>query len=423
MDIIRKLRYRFILLAALSVFIIVTVALFLINVMSARSMQETCLNTMVFIAENGGVMPRTERPRITEGWLFTTDRGEDTLESYYYTRYFSVVLDNHKQATKINIDRIAAFSKEDAADTAQKIQELNETSGFFDKERSHYGFFVSPLPEGGNLVVVMDCSREFSAIQSFMDFSVRFGLACVALFIIIFAALSNRAVKPFILNFENQKRFITNASHELKTPIAIISANAEALEIMNGKNEWTSGILKQVHRVSNLINHLILLSKMSEHSQFQLKKELLNVSDIAQSTIHSFRMLAEEQNKTLDVEIEPSVMITTDGKCFLELINILLDNAVKYCDNGGNIQASLHRKRNEKQVVLSVSNDYAEGEHVDYTKFFERFYRNDQSHNSEKAGYGIGLSMAKEIIELLKGKLQVSWKEGRIIFTVDIESL
>ena len=106
MDIIRKLRYRFILLAALSVFIIVTVALFLINVMSARSMQETCLNTMVFIAENGGVMPRTERPRITEGWLFTTDRGEDTLESYYYTRYFSVVLDNHKQATKINIDRI-----------------------------------------------------------------------------------------------------------------------------------------------------------------------------------------------------------------------------------------------------------------------------------------------------------------------------
>ena len=162
---------------------------------------------------------------------------------------------------------------------------------------------------------------------------------------------------------------------------------------------------------------------MSEHSQFQLKKELLNVSDIAQSTIDSFRMLAEEQNKTLDVEIEPSVMITTDGKCFLELIYILLDNAVKYCDNGGNIQASLYRKRNEKQVVLSVSNDYAEGEHVDYTKFFERFYRNDQSHNSEKAGYGIGLSMAKEIIELLKGKLQVSWKEGRIIFTVDIESL
>ena len=193
--------------------------------------------------------------------------------------------------------------------------------------------------------------------------------------------------------------------------------------MVNGENEWTRGILKQVHRLSNLINHLILLSKMGEGSQFQMQKALVNISEVASNTAGSFRLLAEEQHKKVEADVEKDVRIQTDEKCFLELLNIFLDNAVKYCDEGGTVRLALRKGKKDGTVALAISNDYAAGEHEDYTRFFERFYRSDESHNSAKAGYGIGLSMAQEILAMLKGKIRVSWKDGRITFSMVISSL
>lgn len=424
MDLIKRLRHRFILLAALSIFIIVSVALLSINWMSARSMQDSCFKTMNRIADNGGVMPMREGhyPAATT-WFIDSDWNDESRESYYSTRYFSVIFDRGNKVTDIHAEQIAAYTDTEAVKQALQILASRQDAGFFEKDGSDYGFIVRTDTNQDKMVVVVDASREFTAVRSFMNFSFRFGLVCVALFIMVFAALSNRAIQPFIHNFENQKRFITNASHELKTPIAIISVNAEALEMVNGENEWTRGILKQVHRLSNLINHLILLSKMGEGSQFQLQKTLVNVSEVASNTAESFHLLAEEQHKKVEAAVEENVRIETDEKCFLELLNIFLDNAVKYCDEGGTVRLALRKGKKDGTVALAISNDYAAGEHEDYTRFFERFYRSDESHNSAKAGYGIGLSMAQEILAMLKGKIRVSWKDGRITFSMVISSL
>ena len=425
MDLIKRLRHRFIFLAAVSIFIIVSVALLSINWMSARSMQESCLKTMSRIADNGGGMPMREGhyPTGTTTWFIDSDWNDDTREAYYSTRYFSVTFSSGNKVMAIHADQIAAYTESEAVSEAIRILASRQEAGFYEKNGADYGFLVRSDARQEKLVVVVDASREFMAVRSFMNFSFRFGLVCIVLFIIIFASLSNRAIQPFIHNFENQKRFITNASHELKTPIAIISVNAEALEMVNGENEWTQGILKQVHRLSNLINHLILLSKMGEGSQFQMQKALVNVSEVASNTVGSFQLLAAEQHKKVEADMEKDVRIQTDEKCFLELLNIFLDNAVKYCDEGGTIRLTLRKGKKDGTAALAISNDYAAGEHEDYTRFFERFYRSDESHNSAKAGYGIGLSMAREILGMLKGKIRVSWKDGRITFSMVIPSL
>lgn len=425
MDLIKRLRHRFIFLAAVSIFIIVSVALLSINWMSARSMQESCFKTMNRIADNGGVMPRREghEPTGATTWFIDSEWNDDTPEAYYSTRYFSVILSPGNKVMAIHAEQIAAYTESEAVSEAIRILQSQKEAGFYEKDGSDYGFLVRSDARQEKMVIVVDASREFMAVRSFMNFSFRFGLVCIVLFIIIFASLSNRAIQPFIHNFENQKRFITNASHELKTPIAIISVNAEALEMVNGENEWTRGILKQVHRLSNLINHLILLSKMGEGSQFQMQKALVNISEVAANTAGSFRLLAEEQHKKVEADVEKDVRIQTDEKCFLELLNIFLDNAVKYCDEGGTVRLALRKGKKDGTVALAISNDYAAGEHEDYTRFFERFYRSDESHNSAKAGYGIGLSMAREILGMLKGKIRVSWKDGRITFSMVIPSL
>ena len=220
-------------------------------------------------------------------------------------------------------------------------------------------------------------------------------------------------------NLENQKRFITNAGHELKTPIAIISANTEAMEYINGKNQWTESILKQTKRLSKLINDLIILAKVGEKTQSEFIFTRVNFSETVTEVVKSFEQMAIEQKKGFIYHIEPEICVRSEGKCLYELVNILVDNAVKYCDDEGVIKTQLTvTGRKKKEAVLTVANDFADGKNIDYSQFFERFYRGDISHSNEKAGYGIGLSIARELVQLLKGKIQIDYAEGKITFTV-----
>lgn len=237
---------------------------------------------------------------------------------------------------------------------------------------------------------------------------------------LIVSVLSKRALRPFIRNMENQKRFITNAGHELKTPIAIISANTEALALISGQNEWTDNILKQVSRLSKLINDLITLAKVGEASPQDVVLTEVNLTPIVRSAADSFRPVVADAGKIMETDAEDDITARAEMRFFGELVNILLDNAVKYCDDGGLIHVSLTTRKNGKGAVLAVSNDYKEGGHIDYSRFFERFYRGDTSHNSAKAGYGIGLSMAEDLTKLMKGKISVRWEKGVITFQVEL---
>ena len=245
------------------------------------------------------------------------------------------------------------------------------------------------------------------------------GLFCIVLFFLIITFLSSKAIKPFVRNMENQKRFITNASHELKTPVAIISANTEALELVSGKSEWTGNIIKQTKRLTNLINDLVALARVGEIEKENLKLEDVDISQVTETIAGDFRQVAAERGKTLETHIPPCVHVRTEEKLFGQILGILLDNAVKYCDEKGRVQVEVTTEKKEKGFAIIISNDFAEGKDIDYTKFFERFYRHDISHSSQIKGYGVGLSMAADIVQILDGTIDVSWKEGRISFRLD----
>lgn len=421
MNIIKRLRRKFIIMATIGVLVVLGGALGLINTIAYMRMHQQVMSVLTYIIHNNGAVP--QKIGGDDGSFFSDPSWtEETPEFAYQIRFFSVLVNASGYAEKIDIQHIASFSEKEAIDyartTVAEARENGTKQGFFKKNRASYAYMIKPNDDGSFLIVILDCTRDVAAVASFMRYSLWFGVGCVVLYVIILAAMCNIAIRPFVRNMENQKRFITNAGHELKTPIAIISANAEAIEMLNGKSQWTDSILKQVRRLSNLIQDLIMLSKMGERSQVDLVITDVNLSETVQAVADSFQQLAIDGEKTLTTAIADGIHVKGDSKCLYELVNILVDNAVKYCDDKGTIDVSLRRGRLGKGAVIAVTNTYADGANVDYSRFFERFYRGDTSHNSQKAGYGIGLSMAEELTKLMGGKINVSYKAQRITFTV-----
>lgn len=420
MNMIKNLRRKFILAATAAVVIIVVGALGLINTIVYMRMHVQIESILSYISQNGGRVPLEKTPH-GSSWFGDTDWSDDTPEFSYQTRFFSVLVNPEGYVENINIKNIAAFTEDEAIQYARSTVQEGKSSGFFKKGRASYAYMITKDQTGNFLIVIMDYTRDIGAVASFVRYSVSFGFICILLYIFVFVALCNMAVKPFVRNMENQKRFITNAGHELKTPIAIISANTEAMEFINGKNQWTGNILKQVQRLSKLINDLIMLSKMEERSQLDLTITKINMAETVTAVAESFRQMAADQGKKLVCHITPMVYVNADAKCVYELVNILVDNAVKYCDDKGIIDINLKKGKKNTGAIIAITNTYAEGASIDYSRFFERFYRGDTSHSNEKKGYGIGLSMAEELVHLIKGKIGVSYAAGMITFTVKIE--
>ncbi|MCH3951160.1 MAG: HAMP domain-containing histidine kinase [Acidaminococcus sp.] len=420
MDEIRRLRRKFILTATLAVVIIVTVALGLINAMAYVRMQEEVDDHLTMISENDGHLPNVPAPK-RDTLIDEPDWYNDSPESHYQMRYFSVLMTQSGELVRANLNNIASFGKLDVQECIKEVLASKTPKGTFKRNRAHYSYQITEPDSTHYLLVVLDTTRDYGAVEQFMRYSFRFGLICVVIYALILIGICNIIIRPFINNMQNQKRFITNASHELKTPIAIISANAEAMELLQGKSEWTTNILTQVKRLTHLINDLITLAKMGERTRKDLKLTEVNVSGLLDNSVESFRPLVLDDNgKKIEAQIEPNVVAKTEEKSLYEIFNILMDNAVKYCDPNGTITAALS-KSGRHGFKVSVSNSYAAGANKDYTHFFERFYRGDTSHSTgtgKVAGYGIGLSMARDLTELLKGSIKVSFKDGIITYTV-----
>lgn len=418
MNMIRRLHRQFIAIATAAIVLIVAAALGIINGAIYFLVHDEIRTVISYIVNNGGTVSDSRRPS-SDGWLSDGGWIDDTPEFAYQTRYFSVLFDQEGSAKVVNINQIAAFNAKEAMETAVEAAAHGRSEGFFKKGKASYAYTVADTREG-TMVVILDCTRDMAVINTILKYSALFGALCVAVFVLIVSVLSKRALRPFIRNMENQKRFITNAGHELKTPIAIISANTEALALISGQNEWTDNILKQVARLSKLINDLITLAKVGEASPQDVVLTEVNLTSIVRSAADSFRPVVADAGKIMETDAEDGVTAKAEPRFFGELVNILLDNAAKYCDDGGTVRVALSPRKNGKGAVLAVSNDYRDGARVDYSRFFERFYRGDDSHSSAKAGYGIGLSMAEDLVKLMKGRIAVRWEKGVITFQVEL---
>ena len=225
-------------------------------------------------------------------------------------------------------------------------------------------------------------------------------LACAALVLTLIFLLSKKAVKPIAESYEKQKQFVTDANHELKTPLTLILANAEIAELELGKNEWLDDIRAEGLRMTELVNRLVALSRMDENGN-GINPTEVSLGELVSDTAREFEPLARERGKTLTASIDKECTYLGDEALLYRLIGILMDNAVKYCDNGGEISVTL---RHGRQVWLTVENTYAAVDEIELDRLFDRFYRADKARRFT-GGYGVGLSMAKAIVENHKGEI------------------
>ena len=217
----------------------------------------------------------------------------------------------------------------------------------------------------------------------------------------LIAYFSKKIFEPVEKSEEKQKAFISDASHELKTPLAIIQANKDILSLEYGDNEWLDSIEQQVNRLSELTCDLVLLSRMEEDGQ--LVYDYFDLSESYNKVASSFYALAKRHEQHLNCIIEPHIMIHGNKKYLEQLLNILLENAIKYTPNHKNI--SLTVKKGNKGIDILVKNQTKIEMVGDLNRLFERFYRQDQA-RQENSGYGLGLSVAKAIVLNHHGKIK-----------------
>lgn len=407
----RNLKIRFILLASAAIVCILLTMIAVLN--SVRFLQtngeiQAVLN---ILSANNGDFPSVEETAES----LQNDR--ITIDTIYQYRYFSVVYKEDKTLYSTNLDHLSNLSKEQALSYANKVIKNSRSSGVFKVGSQFYSYQITQDSKTKRyLLVVLDSTNYLESRNDFFWLSIQLCFYSFIFFVLVVSGFSNFAIRPYIKNYENQKRFITNAGHELKTPLAIISANTELQELMTGENEWTESTKDQVKRLSNLINQMVVLARLEEQPDVTLVD--VNFSEVVKKVAGNFKSVIEKAGKKYEIKLQEDIHIKATEDELYELVSILIDNACKYCDEDGQIFVTLTKAKRGKRARLTVANSYADGKNVDYSRFFDRFYREDESHNQKQPGYGIGLSMAESLVRIFKGRIWVSYKKGLIGFTV-----
>lgn len=341
------------------------------------------------------------------------DMGMMSAEMPYESRFFSVVLNEEGGMISADTGKVASVDTTTAGEYAKKVWESRKTQGFID----NYRYLVCESADGSGVrIIFLNRSRELSNFNTLIISGLAVTALGLAAVFVLIVFLSKYITKPFVENYEKQRRFITDAGHELKTPLTIIDADAEVLEMDIGENEWLRDIQGQSRRLADLTNDLIALSRMEESRTASCMVEF-PFSDMVEEAVSTFQALEKTQNKTLESKITPMISLCGDEKALRRLVMILLDNAVKYSEDGGKIKVCLEKEK--KRICLSVYNTTAfiAREHLEH--LFDRFYRTDSSRNSGTGGYGLGLSIAAATVEAHKGKISaVTEDEKSLMITV-----
>ena len=342
----------------------------------------------------------------SEGWRH---RGIDISdETPYETRYFVVNYDLEGSFSSADLGRIASVDEEEALEYAAKAYTSSGSKGFID----NYRYLVTENTECTR-IIFLDATSRMASTRSFLLISIIIAAAGWLIMAVIVVILSGRIIKPFADNYEKQRRFITDAGHELKTPLAIISADVEVLEMdMEEENEWLDDIKGQTKRLTELTNELVMLSKMEEAPDKAQWVEF-SLSDVTEETVNPFRSRAIAEGKTLAMNITPMITMNGQEKAIRQLISILMDNACKYSLPESEIKVTL--RASGKNAVLEVYNKCAPVTKEQLSHMFDRFYRTDESRNSSTGGYGIGLAIARAVTDGHKGKIQASTDDGNSI--------
>lgn len=396
---IKKLRFKLITVSMVSLLVVLVVIECMVGFLNYRKICRDSDRILEILEENSGSFPKKFPENEMEGKPLMS------VELPYESRYFSVLLDDTGETIFSDTGKIAAIDTADAIKYAQIAWERKSSKGFID----HYRYLTSA--SGTEVrIIFLDCWRQLDTFQNLLLTALGVTILGLLAVLILIIYLSARIVKPFSDNYEKQKRFITDAGHELKTPLTIIDADTEILEMDFGENKWLQDIQSQTKRLADLTNSLVILSRMEEGTKNAMVLEF-PLSDVVEEVFQAFQASAQIHGKILTGVIVPMISIRGDEKAIRGLVTILLDNAMKYSDTGGRITITLERQKNRIRLSVFNTTEHISKEQIPH--LFDRFYRTDNSRNSQTGGYGLGLSIAAATVASHRGKITAETEDEK----------
>ena len=422
---IRRLRNRFIRIATLSVVAVMLLLTVILNAANYISTDGDLRYTLQMICANQGTIPLTERDMAPPDDPQAPPEGEPgnapqkpndrngpfTPETPFSTRFFVLRFQDDGTLLEADLDKIASVTEADTASYLAAALAHGAGYGYC----GHYRFLVVQTDDGENMAVFLDCYQALRAVKTVLIWSLAADAGCILLVLLLVVVLSRKAIDPVVRSAQQQKQFITDAGHELKTPITVIATSLRVLEMEVGQQKWIDKARGQTEKLTSLVNSLVTLSRMDEEES-PLKKEPFPISDAVRETAESFTELAASAGHPLTVQVTEGLVCCGDEYAVRQLTSILLDNAVKYAAPDSPITLALEKSR--RGVVLRTTNRCEDATHIDTAKLFDRFYRADPSRTA--GGFGIGLSIARSIAEGHRGSISAAVDGDTITFTAEL---
>ena len=409
---IKTLQRKFVVTAMIAISVLLILLLGTINIINIGVVGNQVERKLEMISESEGnpdnipMAPGGIPPREPYGQ-------KNDYDTFMSSNFFVVRFDRNGDIIHTDVSRISSVSEQEAEELAEIVYGKNAQSGKIDS----FEYMISDSRMGfGKVAVFLDTSSDIHSYIRVLFLSVSIGIVCWILMLLFVILLSKRAIRPIAENMEKQKQFVTNAGHEIKTPLAIIQSNTEAMELYNGENKWSKNIKEQTIRLNELMKNMLTLARMDESSA------ILNVSEFSLSQLlvdntECFLETLELRQITLQKNIQPMISFRANPEHIIQLISVLMDNAVKYTNEGGSIFVSL--ERNDKRIKLQFKNTCQQLPPVSPDKLFDRFYRADEARTQKNGGYGIGLSVAQSIVETYKGRISAEYENGNtVVFTI-----
>ena len=398
---IKQLRLKFILISMLSVFFVLAVTIGVINISNYVIIENNASDTLTEVIRQGTSQPMGGGP----------GGGERQKVELRQEHYFIVSFDQDGSIKETNNSQMFILSKEECNELAIKVFN-NELKG---GKYSTYRYKKLTKDDGLTYVGFVDIKERLDSFNNFLLLS---SLISVGAYLILLALIvigSKIVFKPTEEAYKNQKRFITNASHELKTPLTIISADIDLIEMESGKSEWTDSIKDQVRRLNEMTNQLVTLSKLDEEDQSRFTFADFSVNEICHKAVEAFSSSFKNEGIKFSSNITGNITMFGNKYLIDELIYIFLDNSLKYTGGDNKSSYFVVSQNNKGKIEFRFSNTIDKDDEVDIKQILDRFYR---SPSNKKEGSGVGLSIAEEIVKLHKGIIKTDKNNNSITFMI-----
>ncbi len=333
-------------------------------------------------------------------------------EENYMTRFFIVTLDENNMIVESSLDFIASIDEDDLISYTDSALSKKADSGYVNGYR-----YMRSYADGATIITFLNCERELQSMRTILAMTLLISGVAIILVFILVLLFSKKAIQPIAQNIEIQKRFITDAGHELKTPLTSISTSLDVIEIDKGEDEWTQNIRSQVNRMTGLVGELVALSKLDEVKPVPAK-ETFDLSGAAWEIIEVHMPQAKARGKEIMTDIQNGVTLFGEKASIQQMLSVLIDNAIKYSDDNGSIVVTINKVKNKTRIEVFNTCNYSTA--PDCSRLFDRFYRPDESRNTSTGGNGIGLAIAKAVVEAHGGKISAKCPDGKSM-TITVE--